>query len=163
VGEIKTVELRHAGGFRFVGESGSGFALEMDNEVGGTAVKPTELLVAAIGGCTGIDVVSILAKKRQEVSSYSIRVEAEQRNSHPHAFVRIDIVHRVEGPAVQAEAVRRSIELSAMRYCSVSTSLAAGVAEIHHRFVVVSPAGAEPVEGEAAVTGPAMALPPDQA
>ena len=97
------------------------------------------------------------------MSSYSIRVEAEQRNSHPHAFVRIDIVHRVEGPAVQAEAVRRSIELSATRYCSVSTSLAAGVAEIHHRFVVVSPAGAVPVEGEAAVTGPAMALPPDQA
>jgi putative redox protein len=163
VGAIKTAELRHDGGLRFEAITGSGFHLEMDNEAGGTAPRPTEVLAAAIGGCTGMDVISILAKKRQDVSGYSVSVRAEQRATHPHAFVRTEIVHRVEGPAVEPEAVRRAIELSATKYCSVSTGLAAGIAEIHHRYVVVSPPGTAPVEGEAAVTGPALELPPDEA
>ena len=73
------------------------------------------------------------------------------------------ITHEVEGPAVDVEAVRRAIELSATRYCSVSTGLASGIAELHHRYVVISPEGAPPVEGEAVVTGPGQELPPDGA
>jgi hypothetical protein len=64
---------------------------------------------------------------------------------------------------VDVEAVRRAIELSATRYCAVSTGLATGAAELHHRYVVISPEGAAPVEGEAVVTGPGMELPPDVA
>ena len=161
MGEIKTAELRHLGGGRFEAITGSGFRLEMDDEAGGSAPRPTELLVAAIGGCTGMDVISILVKKRQDVSSYRIDVRTEQRTSHPRTFVRAEIVHRVEGPAVTPEAVCRSIELSATRYCSVSTTLAAGVTEVHHRYVVVSPVGAAPVEGEALVTGPSFEVPRD--
>jgi putative redox protein len=163
VGEHKTAELRHIGGGRFEAITGSGFRLEVDDEAGGTAPRPTELLVVAIGGCTAMDVASILAKKRQDVSSYRVSVRAEQRASHPKAFVRVEIVHRVEGPAVTPEAVRRSIELSATRYCSVSTTLAAGVTAVHHRFVVVSPEGSAPVEGEVLVTGPSLVIPPDPA
>lgn len=161
MGEVKTAELRHLGGGRFDAVTGSGFRVEMDDAMGGAAPRPTELLVVSIGGCTAMDVVSILVKKRQQVTDYTIGIRAEQRNAHPHAFVRVEITHRVEGPAVTPEAVRRSIELSATRYCSVSTALAAGVAEIHHRYVVVSPAGAPPVEGLALVTGPGMVLPAD--
>jgi putative redox protein len=117
----------------------------------------------AIGGCTGMDVASILDKKRQRVSRYAIRVEAGQRNAHPHAFRHIVITHEVEGPAVDVEAVARAIELSATRYCSVSTGLATGIAELHHRYAVISPEGAAPVEGEAIVTGPGQELPPDEA
>ena len=162
MGVIRTAELRHAGGMRFEATTGSGFRLEVDSEAGGTAPRPTELLAAAIGGCTGMDVASILAKKRQEVASYAISVRAEQRTAHPHAFARVEVVHRVEGPAVDPEAVRRAIELSATKYCSVSTGLSSGIAEIHHRYVVVSPGGAGPVEGEAVVTGPLLELPPDE-
>jgi len=160
---IKTADLRHEGGLRFVARTGSGFEIAMDNEVGGSAPRPTEVLAAAIGGCTAMDVVSILEKKRQQVSRYVLRVEGTQRNAHPHAFKRVEIVHEVEGPAVEIDAVRRAIELSATKYCSVSTALAGGAAELHHRYVVISPEGAAPVEGEAVVTGPAMELPPDEA
>jgi putative redox protein len=160
---VKTADLRHEGGLRFVARTGSGFEIAMDNEAGGSAPRPTEVLAAAIGGCTAMDVISILDKKRQQVSRYAIRVEGEQRDAHPHAFRRVEIVHEVEGPAVEVDAVRRAIELSATRYCSVSGALASGVAEMRHRYVVVSPEGAAPVEGEAAVTGPGMELPPDLA
>jgi putative redox protein len=160
---VKTADLRNEGGMRFVARTGSGFEIAMDNETGGTAPRPTEVLAAAIGGCTAMDVISILEKKRQQVSRYAIRVEGEPRDAHPHAFRRVDIVHEVEGTVVDVEAVRRAIELSATRYCSVSTGLASGAAELHHRYVVISPEGAAPVDGEAAVTGPGMELPPDEA
>ena len=160
---VKTADLRHEGGLRFVARTGSGFEVAMDSEAGGTAPRPTELLAVAIGGCTAMDVASILAKKRQAVSRYEIRVTGTQRDTHPHAFRRVEIVHEVEGPAVEVEAVRRAIELSATRYCSVSTALASGVAELHHRYLVTSPEGAPPVEGEALVTGPGLDLPPDEA
>jgi putative redox protein len=160
---VKTADLRHEGGLRFVARTGSGFEIAMDAEVGGSAPRPLEVLAAAVGGCTAMDVVSLLAKKRQEVARYALHVEAVQRDAHPHAFRRVEIVHEVEGPAVAVEAVRRAIELSATTYCSVSTGLASGIAELHHRYVVVSPVGADPVEGEALVTGPGQDLPPDVA
>lgn len=157
----KTTELRHEGGLRFVATTGSGFEIAMDNGTGASGPRPTEVLAAAIGGCTAMDIASILEKKRQVVSRYAVRVEAEQRDAHPHAFRRVTVTHEVEGPAVDVEAVRRAIELSATTYCSVSTGIAAGIAEIHHRYVVISPAGATPVEGEAVMTGPGQELPPD--
>ena len=160
---VKTADLRHEGGLRFVARTGSGFEIAMDSEAGGSAPRPTEILAAAVGGCTAMDVISILEKKRQQVARYAIRIEGTQRDAHPHAFRRVEVVHEVEGPAVDVEAVRRALELSATRYCSVSGGLASGAAELHHRYVVISPEGAEPVEGEAAVTGPHMELPPDEA
>jgi putative redox protein len=160
---VNTAELRHEGGLRFVARTGSGFEIAMDSEVGGTGPRPTEMLAVAIGGCTGMDVISILEKKRQQVSRYAIRVVAIPRDAHPHAVKRATITHEVEGPAVEVEAVARAIELSATRYCSVSTGLATGIAEFHHRYVVISPEGAAPREGEAVVTGPGQELTPDKA
>jgi putative redox protein len=159
---VKTADLRHEGGMRFVARTGSGFEIALDSETGGSGPRPIEVLAVAIGGCTGMDVVSILEKKRQQVSRYAIRIEAVQRNAHPHAFRRVEIVHEVEGPAIDVAAVARAIELSATKYCAVSNGLASGIAELHHRYVVISPAGAAPVEGEAAVTGPGHELAPDE-
>jgi len=159
---VKTADLRHDGGLRFVARTGSGFEIAMDNETGASAPRPTEVLAAAIGGCTAMDVVSILEKKRQVVTRYALRVEGEQRAAHPHAFRRVVVTHEIEGPAVDVEAVGRAIELSVTKYCAVSMGLASGIAEMHHRYVVISPAGAAPVMGEAAVTGPGQGLPPDE-
>lgn len=159
----KTADLRHEGGLRFVARTGSGFEIAMDNGTGGTAPRPTEVLAAAVGGCTAMDVITILEKKRQQVSRYALHVEGVQRDAQPHAFKRVEIVHEVEGPALDVEAVRRAIELSATKYCAVSTGLASGYATFHHRYVIVSPQGAAPIEGEAAVTGPGQELPPDEA
>jgi putative redox protein len=160
---VKTAELRHEGGLRFVARTGSGFEIAMDNGTGNTGPRPIEMLAVAIGGCTAMDVATILEKKRQAVTRYGVRIEAEQRAARPHAFRRVTVTHEVEGPSVTVEAVARAIELSATSYCSVSTGLASGVAELHHRYVVISPEGGDPIEGEAAVTGPGQELPPDEA
>jgi putative redox protein len=141
-------------GLRFTARTGSGHDLVIDGAEGDAGPRPAELVAVAIAGCAAMDVISILRKKRQEIGRYEVKAQAEQRaGAHPAVFVRIDIIHVVDGPSIDVEAVRRAIELSATRYCSVGGTLATGVTEIHHRYVVRSE-GADEVMGEAAVTGP---------
>lgn len=150
----KTAALVNEGdGLRFVATTGSGHEIVLDNAEGDAGARPAELVAVAVAGCTAMDVISILRKKRQEVTRYEIKATAEQRDVHPAVFGRIDIVHVVDGPTVDVEAVRRAIELSATRYCSVGGTLATGLTEIHHRYVVRTGAGDE-VMGEVVVTGP---------
>jgi putative redox protein len=150
----KTVTARLEGdGLRFVAETGSGDRIVMDTGEGDGGARPAELLVVAHAGCTAMDVVAILRKKHQRISRYEIRVAGEQRDEpHPHVFERIRVIHVVEGE-VQVEAVRRAIELSATRYCTVTGNLASGIAEVHHAYVVRDAAGEEHY-GEVVVTGP---------
>ena len=102
-----------------------------------------------------MDVISILRKKRQVVDRYEVRVSGAQRDDHhPHVFERIDVLHVVEGPSIDEEAVRRAIELSATRYCTVTGNLAAGPAEIHHAYLARSGPGREERFREVAATGP---------
>jgi len=151
----KTVAARLDGdALRFVALTGSGHSIVMDNVEGGTGPRPAELLLVAQGGCTAMDVVSILRKKRQAITRYEVRVMGEQRDDPPpHVFEQIRIVHVAEG-AIEVEALRRAIELSATKYCTVTGNLASGVAEIHHAYVLRDAAGEEHY-GEVAITGPA--------
>ena len=159
----KKISLRHEGGLRFVAATASGHELVMDNASGNTGPRPTELLLAAIAGCTAMDVVEILTKKRQAFIRYATEVSGVQREAAPNVFTEIVITHVVDGD-VETEAVRRSIELSATKYCTVSAQLATGVARISHRYRIARPAGAEqsPAEesGEVVVTGPLLELAP---
>ena len=140
-------------GSRFVALTGSGHAIVMDNAEGDSGPRPAELLVVAQAGCTAMDVVSILRKKRQAFTRYEVRVSAEQRDDPPpHVFELVRIVHVVDGP-VEIEAVRRAIELSATKYCTVTGNLASGVAEIHHAYLVHDADGDEHY-AEVVVTGP---------
>ncbi len=150
----KTVTARLEGsGLRLVATTGSGHRIVMDDAAGDAGPRPAELLVVAQAGCTAMDVVSILRKKRQPFNRYEVRVVGEQRDEPaPQVFERIRIIHVVEGD-VDVEAVRRAIELSATRYCTVTANLASGVAEVHHAYVVRDGAGEEHY-GEVAVTGP---------
>lgn len=149
----KTASVRLDGeGLRFVGTAGSGHVVVLDNTEGDTGARPTEFLLLAQAGCTAMDVASILRKKRQAFHRYEVRVAGEQRAEHPHAFERIRIVHLVEG-SVDVEAVRRAVELSATRYCSVTGNLASGVAEVRHAYIVRDADGEEHY-GEVVVTGP---------
>lgn len=161
----KRVSLRHEGGLRFVAGTGSGHDVVMDNAAGDTGPRPTELLLVAIAGCTAMDVVEILAKKRQPCTSYSTEVTGVQRETAPNVFTEITVVHVVEGD-VETEAVRRSIELSATRYCTVSAQVASGVARISHRYLIRRPAGAmaglAEESGEVVVTGPMRDIMPTQ-
>jgi putative redox protein len=125
----------------------------MDNAEGDSGTRPAELLVVAQAGCTAMDVVSIMRKKRQAFTPYEVRVSAEQRDHPPpHVFERVRIVHVVDGP-VEIEAVRRAIELSAAKYRTVTGNLASGVTEIHLAYLVHGADGQEHC-GEVVVTGP---------
>jgi putative redox protein len=154
----RTVTARLTGdGLRLAATTGSGHTLVMDSAEGDAGARPIELLLVAQAGCTAMDVVSILRKKRQAFTRYEVRVAGGQREDPPpHTYESIRIVHLVEGP-VDVEAVRRAIELSATKYCSVTANLASGIAEVRHAYVVRTSDGNEHY-GEVAVTGPHGAL-----
>jgi Predicted redox protein, regulator of disulfide bond formation len=151
---VKTATISLEGGdLRFVARSGSGHDIVLDDGRDDTGMRPAELIPIAVAGCTAMDVISILRKKRQVVSSYEVRASGEQQAGHPNAFTRIDIVHIVEGDAIDVEAVRRAIELSATKYCAVGATLSSGMTEIHHAYVVRGESGDERM-AEVIVTGP---------
>jgi len=156
VGE-KHVGLRYDGGMRFVTRTGSGHEIVIDNAVGNSGPRPTELVLAAIAGCTAMDIVDILAKKRQVMDGYSVDVTGTQREVAPNIYTDITVTHTIEGN-VDTVAVARAIELSATKYCTVSNQIAAGPARISHRYVIKRPGvdGAPPSQesGEVVVTGP---------
>jgi putative redox protein len=116
-------------GRKFVGVGPSGHAVAMDAapDVGGSnsAPRPTELLLAALGGCTGMDVVSILEKMRTPPRSLEIVVTGERAPDHPKAFRKARILVRAEG--VPEENLRKAAQLSRDRYCSVGSSLSAEI------------------------------------
>jgi putative redox protein len=141
---IKTATVTlDGGGLRFVGRSGSGHTTVLDDGDGDTGARPAELVPMAVAGCTALDVISILRKKRQDVTAYEVRAEGTQMDGHPNAFTRIDVVHVVEGPDIDVEAVRRAIEISATKYCSVGATLSSGITEIHHAYLVRDGSGTE--------------------
>jgi putative redox protein len=86
-----------------------------------------ELLLLALGGCTGVDVISILKKKRQHVTDYRIEVSGERRDEYPRKFTRLYVKHIVCGHGVTEQAVAQAIELSETKYCSVAATLRGGV------------------------------------
>ena len=89
------------------------------------APTPMELLLIALGGCTGADVVGILEKKRQRVTGYEIEVRAERRAEHPRIYTRIEVIHCIRGHGVDPKAVEHAVQLSETKYCSVSAMLGA--------------------------------------
>jgi putative redox protein len=120
-------KVTYCGGMRFVGQADSGHAVVMDTTVAGggldSAVRPSELLLIGLAGCTGMDVISILRKKRQPVSGLEVVVHAEQAPDHPKRFTEMTVEYRVKGNGVDPAAVRRAIDLSESTYCSVGSTL----------------------------------------
>ncbi len=140
---------------RFVATTGSTRTIVFGDTVVSNELSPVETVAVSLAACSAMDVVSIAAKKRQRVTRYQIRVEAEQRDEYPQVLTRVDVTHEVEGPGIDEAAIRRAIELSATKYCPVNAMLSAGATEVHHRYLVRS-TGQHPfeAEGEVVVTGP---------
>ena len=141
-------------GLRFVAGTASGHAVLFDDESGDSAARPMEALLAALGACSGMDVLSIMRKKQQPIGFYHVRVEGEQRDEHPRVFTEIRVVHEVEGPGIDVDALKRAIELSAGSYCSISAMLSSGVVKIHHWYVLRGSTPGDDEVGEVIVTGP---------
>ena len=124
----------------FVGESGSGHALVMDGppESGGRnlGVRPMEMLLIGMGGCTAFDVVDILKKSRQDVSDCVVELQAERAAEVPRIFTKIHVHFIVTGKGLKEAHVKRAVELSAEKYCSASIMLGK-MAEITHDYEIV--------------------------
>jgi putative redox protein len=130
----------------FVGESGSGHAVVMDGapEYGGRnlGIRPMEMLLIGLGGCTGFDVVQILRKGREQVTGCEVEVTAERAETDPKVFTTIHIDYLVKGRNLAPAKVERAIELSKEKYCSASIMLGA-VAEITHSWTAIEDAQLE--------------------
>ncbi len=111
----------------FEGAGDSGFTQKIDAEesVGGenSAARPMELIALGLAGCTGMDVVSILQKKKQDVKDFQVKVRAERAEEHPKVFTYATIEYLVTGKNIDAAAVLRAIELSAEKYCPAQAML----------------------------------------
>jgi len=148
------------GGMRFDLATGSGHTVVLDDGVGDAGPRPTEALLTSLSACTAMDIASLLAKKRQPFTAYRVEARGTQQEDYPQVYTWIELVHVVEGRNIDDLKVRRSIELSATKYCPISAMLSAGPTEIHHRFRIVDSASEPPEirEGEVMVTGPNAAV-----
>jgi putative redox protein len=105
---------------KFHAEPSSGHPYDFDDRESNTGGSPVETVLAALASCSAMDVASIVSKKRQDVSSYSIEVTGDQRDEYPQVFGEITVVHELEGSNLSEAAIRRAIELSATKYCPVN-------------------------------------------
>jgi len=124
-----TVVVEHQGGLAFVARGPSGHAMRMDAaaEIGGadSGPRPMEMLLAALGGCSGIDVVMILNKMRVEIEGFSVRIHGVRRDEHPRIFTDIDVEYVFRGRQLEEkrEQLEKAARLSFEKYCSVAGML----------------------------------------
>ncbi|HTB14123.1 MAG TPA: OsmC family protein [Bryobacteraceae bacterium] len=116
--------VRYAGDDFFVAIPPSGHSLTLDiNGERSSGASPAELLLVALGGCTGADVIDILRKKREKVTEYRVEVHGERREEHPKSFRRIEVRHIFVGHGINEKSVAHAIQLSDEKYCGVAATL----------------------------------------
>jgi putative redox protein len=124
----------------FVGESGSGHSVVMDAspDVGGRdlGIRPMEMLLLGLGGCTAFDVILILKKSRQQVLDCEVEIDSDRAETIPKVFTRIHVHFVISGKNLDPHKVKKAVDLSADKYCSASEMLGK-VAEITHDFEIV--------------------------
>jgi putative redox protein len=136
LGESKAV-IHFAQDDLFIGITPSNHALTLDTDhERASAPTPVELLLVALGSCTSVDVISILKKKREQVSAYRVEVRGVRRCVHPRSYTRMEVHHVVTGREISERAVSQAIELSETKYCSVAATLRP-TAEIVSTFEII--------------------------
>lgn len=133
--------VKWVGGAMYLGESGSGHTVVMDGpeDHGGRnmGVRPMEMLLLGLGGCTSFDVMSILRKQRLDVIDCVAEIDAERADAVPAVFTKINVHFMVTGRNLKESAVERAVTLSAEKYCSASIMLEQGGVEITHSHTVI--------------------------
>lgn len=138
-----TAQVTWVEGMQFVGEVRSGHAIVLDGreEVGGrnTGPRPMALLLVGLAGCTAMDVVYILKRRRQAVTGLQVQVEAERAEDHPKVYTSIKLNFIVRGRDISEKAVADTVQISQEKYCSAAAMLGA-VAEIGYTYQIVEEA-----------------------
>lgn len=136
-----TVTLLDAMVFEANGGSGHSILLDSGPEHGGAerGLRPMELLLLGLGGCTGMDVVSLLRKMRQDFDSYRVELRADRADEHPRVMTDVTVLHVIRGRALDPALIERAIRLSATRYCPASAMLSKA-SVVHHRVSLVDAA-----------------------
>jgi len=134
----------YAGDEFFIGTPPSGHAQVIDTKGDRhAAATPVEMLLVAVAACTAADVVSILKKKRQDVTEYKVEITGERKEEYPRSFTGFHVHHIVHGSNISPQAVARSIELSDTTYCSVAASVRP-TAEITTSYEIIDVSVAQP-------------------
>ena len=133
---MSQVKVKWIGGKQFVGTDSTSHSLVMSSSEEGTGLKPSDLLLLGLGGCTGYDIIIILEKQRQKITDLEITISGEQDPEPPWTFRRIEIEYLLRGKGLKEEAVRRAIQLSEEKYCSVGATIS-GVAKMATSFRIM--------------------------
>ena len=132
------VNVKWIGDKQFVGVDSSKHSVLMStqDEDNGTGMKPSELLLVALAGCTSVDVVGILEKKRQDLRGLQVNVKGEQDENPPWTYRRIEVEYVVTGRDIKEKAVADAIKISGEKYCSVASTVR-GVAEVVTSYRII--------------------------
>jgi putative redox protein len=127
------------GGLAFTGSAEEGYLIPLDAKkaVGGhdLGFQPLQLFAIGLVGCTGMDVISILQKKRQEVTDFTVSADIQRADQHPKVFTKILITYTITGKNIDRDAVERAVELSETKYCGAQAMLNE-TAEISRKIVI---------------------------
>jgi putative redox protein len=133
---MATSTIKWLNGKTFVGTDSTKHSVVLSTPDEGVGIKPSELLMLALGACTAVDVVEILEKKRTPLTSLEIRVSGEQNSEPPWAFHSVHLKYILKGKGLQPKDVDQAIRLSEEKYCSVSATIR-GVAKIDYEFEIL--------------------------
>jgi len=129
-----TARLKWTDGLQFVGRAGDSPALVMDSRDDGTGPSPMQMVLMGVAGCTAMDVVAILTKKRLNLTGFEIDISGERADEYPRRFTRVHIEYVIHGTGITPKAVEQAIMLSETKYCSAMASLNA---EFSHAYRIV--------------------------
>jgi putative redox protein len=131
--EWKEVVAEWIGESAFEGRNQSGGSVQIGTHAGKPGVGPMEMLLLGVAGCTGMDIVSILGKKRQKLDRFEVQVRGKRADEHPKVYTDIEVIYCLWGQAIDPKAVEQAIQLSEEKYCSASAMMK-GVAQIVSRY-----------------------------
>ena len=135
--DIKRATVTWQGtGMEFQAQTAGGYPFIMHTPSDEKGATPMEYLLAGVAGCTAMDVVAILTKKRQKVHGFEVRIEGTQANTDPHVYTHVNITYVVRGEQIDPAAVERAIELSQTKYCSAQAMFVRAGVEVKSDYLV---------------------------
>jgi putative redox protein len=122
-----SAQLNWTEGLQFIARANNGPAVVIDSSDGGSGASPMELVLIGVAGCTAIDVVMIMQKKRADIVDFKVNISGERAEDHPKRYTRIQVEYVFYGRGIKPNAVEQAIELSETKYCSACASLNAQI------------------------------------